>query len=393
MAAMDEKYDSALLGILQSEGKVAPFLDTILGFLYRRTDYFRIMKTETDKLGFPPGVALKLLVNTFKKYESLSAKDQQRIEELKKAREKQAEKTKEKTELEQLEASNAQSRSPSQTHKESESRGEVDKQGQDVANDPPAKSTSSAADSKPDSPSSRVDMEVDTQEAAKPAAATGKTEDQQSQEPGEDEDKEDPEQARLRRELQANPLTYNGAECDAYFWSQTISEVDVRVKVPKVIAKGKQVKVDIRKKNISVSCQQGVGWSELVSGELEWEVKAEDSMWTLSPGEFVHINLEKKQERWWERVFLGEAGINTRKIDCSRPMTDLDDEAQAKIEEMMYNQRQKQLGLPQSHEAKTHEMLRKAWDAEGSPFKGQPFDPSKFSVDNNGMAHFNSGDS
>lgn len=31
-------------------------------------------------------------------------------------------------------------------------------------------------------------------------------------------------------------------------------------------------------------------------------------------------------------------------------MTDLDDEAQAKIEEMMYNQRQKQLGLPQSHE-------------------------------------------
>ena len=62
------------------------------------------------------------------------------------------------------------------------------------------------------------------------------------------------------------------------------------------------------------------------------------------------INLEKKQERWWERAFLGETGINTRKIDCSRPMTDLDDEAQAKIEEMMFNQRQKQMGLPQSHE-------------------------------------------
>jgi hypothetical protein len=31
-------------------------------------------------------------------------------------------------------------------------------------------------------------------------------------------------------------------------------------------------------------------------------------------------------------------------------MTDLDDEAQCKIEEMMYNERQKKLGLPQSHE-------------------------------------------
>jgi len=33
---MDEKYDSALLGILQSEGKVDNFLHVILGFLYRR---------------------------------------------------------------------------------------------------------------------------------------------------------------------------------------------------------------------------------------------------------------------------------------------------------------------------------------------------------------------
>jgi len=31
-------------------------------------------------------------------------------------------------------------------------------------------------------------------------------------------------------------------------------------------------------------------------------------------------------------------------------MTDIDEGAQAKIEEMMYNERQKQLGLPQSHE-------------------------------------------
>lgn len=32
--------------------------------------------------------------------------------------------------------------------------------------------------------------------------------------------------------------------------------------------------------------------------------------------------------------------------------------------------------LPQ----KVHEMLKKGWDAEGSPFRGQKFDPSMFNI-------------
>ena len=64
----------------------------------------------------------------------------------------------------------------------------------------------------------------------------------------------------------------------------------------------------------------------------------------------LQINLEKVQERWWENLLENEAKINVRKIDASRPMSDLDPEAQAKIEEMMYNDRQKKLGLPQTHE-------------------------------------------
>ena len=56
------------------------------------------------------------------------------------------------------------------------------------------------------------------------------------------------------------------------------------------------------------------------------------------------------QERWWESVLVDEPKISVRKIDASRPITDLDDEAQAKIEELMYNEQQKRLGLPQSHD-------------------------------------------
>lgn len=39
------------------------FLISRIVFVYNRTDFYRIMKTEHDKLGFPPGVAMKLLLN------------------------------------------------------------------------------------------------------------------------------------------------------------------------------------------------------------------------------------------------------------------------------------------------------------------------------------------
>ncbi|XP_005108640.1 nudC domain-containing protein 3 [Aplysia californica] len=373
MASGSEKYDTALLAILQNEGKVAPFLDEVLGFLYRRTDFFRIMKTDTDRLGFPPGVAYKLLKNIFKKYEILAQKDSEKADQMRQARKK-----KQETQEQQSEASNMQTPTePSQAPlcQGTSGANDQDKRGQEE---------SAVASSEPQGEGDRVEQMETSSESETQNAKSSESKS------GDGEDEEDPELARQRRELQANPLTYNGAEREAYFWSQNITEVDVRVKVPKSIVKGKQMKVDIKSKHIHVALQESDGsWRDLVNSELSWDVDKEESMWTLSPGEFVHINLEKKQERWWENVFTDEPKINTKKIDCSRPMTDLDDEAQAKIEEMMFNQRQKQLGLPQSHEVKTHEMLRKAWDAEGSPFKGQPFDPSRFSVDPSGVVNFN----
>lgn len=68
----------------------------------------------------------------------------------------------------------------------------------------------------------------------------------------------------------------------------------------------------------------------------------------------MQINFEKKEERWWDALLTDEPKINVRKIDASRPMTDLDDEAQSKIEEMMYNDRRKKMGLPTSQEQVRH---------------------------------------
>merc|ERR1712066_1133745 len=67
-------YDQALLGILQNEGKIELFLDMMFSFLYRKTDYFRLLTPQSPNknLGFPPGVAGKIVEHYFEKYMKLS---------------------------------------------------------------------------------------------------------------------------------------------------------------------------------------------------------------------------------------------------------------------------------------------------------------------------------
>lgn len=67
---MTEMYDNALLGILQHVGNIQDFLQVYFGFLYRKTDFYRLLSGANDKMGFPPGVAEKMVlkvkfVNTF----------------------------------------------------------------------------------------------------------------------------------------------------------------------------------------------------------------------------------------------------------------------------------------------------------------------------------------
>ena len=104
-------------------------------------------------------------------------------------------------------------------------------------------------------------------------------------------------------------------------------------------------------------------------------------MWTVDKdSKDIHINLEKTKETMWKSVFEGEKGIDLTKVDTTRNIGDFDQEAQAAIERVTYDHHMKMLGKPTSSEQKAHDILRKAWDAPGSPFKGTPFDPSRVNV-------------
>ncbi|CAD5124439.1 DgyrCDS12722 [Dimorphilus gyrociliatus] len=338
MASSSEKYDSVLLGILQSEGKIHHFLEAIFGFLYRKTDFYRLLRDGSDKLGFPPGVAEKIAYGSFKRFKDMADKDEV-----------------ERDKLLQLKAKEIQEKALN-------------------SNPPPVvqEEEVSTSASQPSEKKSNDSEVKDQSTEQKPSIDKKNTETKKI------EDSPEGEQG----VYQAKADCYNGAELENYAWSQTITDLDLRVYVSKTTKKGKEISVSVNRKSIKVVQKTQNEDRILIDGKFAWDVRADECVWSLVPGEYVHINLEKIEERWWESALKGEPTINVRKIDASRPITDLDDEAQAKIEEMMYNEQMKRLGKPQSHEKKVHEMLKQAWDAEGSPFKGQPFDPSLVNVAN-----------
>lgn len=164
---------------------------------------------------------------------------------------------------------------------------------------------------------------------------------------------------------------YNGAIYENYSWSQSITEIDINVKVPPNITT-KNLAIEILPSRISVKLKDS--GTALLEGEFCNKCKHTDAIWSLDKSK-LEIHLEKVSEVWWDCLIQGEPKLDLSKIDCSRPYEELSEEAQAKIQELTWNQERKRLGLPTSEELQMQEKLKRAWNAEGSPFKG-PFDPN-----------------
>ena len=77
---------------------------------------------------------------------------------------------------------------------------------------------------------------------------------------------------------------------------------------------------------------------------------------------------------------MGDPEIDTTKVNNSKKLDEFDEETQGAIRKIMHEQQRKLQGLPTTDEEKQYEALKQAWDAEGSPFKGTPFDPSKLNL-------------
>ncbi|XP_072742840.1 nudC domain-containing protein 3 isoform X1 [Anoplolepis gracilipes] len=175
---------------------------------------------------------------------------------------------------------------------------------------------------------------------------------------------------------------YNGAIRDNYVWTQTLSDLDVLVKIPdhikiskdmiKVNINSDEIKIDAKSLNSSTDSE----WDNIFNGELSFKIRKDESVWSIEAGKHINIHLEKATERWWEALIVDEPKIDLSKIDCSKHFHDMVPEEQMNMQKLMWNQQQKLLGKPTSEQIKMEATLKQAWNAKGSPFQGTPYDPS-----------------
>ncbi|XP_036846815.1 nudC domain-containing protein 3 isoform X1 [Manis javanica] len=379
-----ELYDQALLGILQHAGNVQDFLRVLFGFLYRKTDFYRLLRHPSDRMGFPPGAAQALVLQVtrggwgpdpglgaagpgparvllgswpwcpsarprvFKTFDEMARQDDEKRrkeleEKVRKKEEKEA--TAAAAELEPVPAPVQEVEIDSTTDSD-RPRGPLGPQGtvQEAAR-------------------SSEEAELPGAPAAVPEAPRGPL-----VLPGGQE------------QFQRNPDSYNGAVRENYTWSQDYTDLELKVPVPQHVVKGRQVSVALSSSFIRVAVLEAGGEHVLVEGKLTHKINTESSLWSLEPGKCILVSLSKVGEYWWSAILEGEEHIDINQINKERSMATVGEEEHAVLDRLTFDYRQKLQGKPQSHELKVHEMLKKGWDAEGSPFRGQRFDPAMFNI-------------
>lgn len=155
------------------------------------------------------------------------------------------------------------------------------------------------------------------------------------------------------------PTSGNGYDYPNYSFSQSLQDLEVRIKIPVATrVTGKMMDVVLTASHLTVGVK---GKTPIVDGALYATIKVEDSMWTIEDGNTVVVSLTKQNKmEWWKTVLEGDPEIDLQKVvPENSKLDDLDGETRQTVEKMMFDQRQKSMGLPTSEEQQKQDMLKK----------------------------------
>nr|CAG4647268.1 EOG090X0AH4 [Megafenestra aurita]SVE92550.1 EOG090X0AH4 [Megafenestra aurita] len=304
MAQGSDAFDGILLSIAtQHEGGVQDLLDTFFSFLCRKTDFYT---------GAGIQAAEKLLMEKFNKYKVKA----------------EEETVKKRAELEERERKVKERREK-----------ELEEQRKQEASEPKIKEV--------------TDEEADIikqQQQQKPS----KDKVEETKDESKKDEEEDPQDAGKLK-----PNAGNGCDLPNYRWTQTLSDIEVRIPLPKAGLRSRDLIVDIQKNHLKAAIKNQL--PAIVDDRLQHDVKIEESTWLIEDKQTLLITLEKVNKmEWWSRLVVSDPEINTKKINPEpSKLSDLDGETRGLVEKMMYDQRQKEMGLPTSEEQKKQDMLKK----------------------------------
>ncbi|XP_058833356.1 nuclear migration protein nudC [Topomyia yanbarensis] len=314
MSVEEGKFDPVLFSLAeQHTGGVPELLATIAGFLNRKTDFF---------VGGEDGEWEKLVLKIFRQEAELAQEvARKKREEREVAERRRAEARRKREEKEEMEQEQAAQQSAAITEL-------TDAEAEDMMKE--------IKDEK------EGNVEKAEEKNEKPAESEG----------ADDDDEEPEDKGKLK------PNRGNGCDLENYKWTQTLHEIELRVPFNvKFTLKAKDVQVSIQRKTLKVGLK---GHPPVIDGEMYGEVKVEESLWHLDKNTVV-VTLDKVKEMgWWDKLVKTDPPINTRKINPeSSKLSDLDDSTRGMVEKMMFDQRQKERGLPTSDEQKKQDLLQK----------------------------------
>ncbi|CAG2184618.1 nuclear migration protein nudC-like [Mytilus edulis] len=313
-----QRFDGMLLAMAQQcDGGIQELISAFFSFLLRKTDFYT---------GGLRGDGEKMIMNAFKRYQDMA---EQKMAEIKKEKDEEEQKRKD--------------RIAKKKQKEEEERKKMEEE-------PKIKEIT---DEEAEKIQQEIEQKKDDKKEEKPV------EEDKKEETKEEEKKEDEDEEDEKDKGKLKPNAGNGADLENYSWRQTLDEIEI--KIPFKVSfpvKPKDVVVDIQKKKLKAGLK---GHPPIIDGETYNSIKIEESTWIIEDRKSLVLTIQKvNQMEWWSRVVTTEPEINTKKVNPENSkLGDLDGETRGVVEKMMYDQRQREMGLPTSEDQKKQDVLGK----------------------------------
>lgn len=329
----DERFDGLYIQVANQTQGIEPLLDTVFSFLRRKSDFF------SGPPGSEPGrgteIAVAKVNEVLRKHLDLYAEDQRRKDEARARREAERRRK-------ELEGKRAREAQQAKKRAEEARQDGVVEASADGGFDISSSAEEPAASSVETKSKANREQQSESAKSADEAQKAG---------PKKDEDEEEDDKS-------PPPVGNGGTVEGKYVWTQTLQELVVNVPLPDN-TRGRDLDVTMKKRHLKVSFRGRP--DPVVDAPLTKAIVVDDSFWTVEDGNRLVLTLQKLGDmEWWECPCEGDPRINLQKVQPENSsLGDLDGETRQTVEKMMYDQRQKAMGLPTADEQKKFDVLEK----------------------------------